>query len=514
MDNASSDIRSPDGAHVRRYETVLHMLDAAVADFPDRAALTYEDITLTYAEMQRAVNGLATRLLRAGARGRSVVIALPNRLELALALFGIYRAGAIATPLNPAYTARELRTALQTSRPALAIVDDATAPKIEADIPLWVIPDEAASWLRSLSSQASPEPAPVLPGDLAALQFTGGTTGRAKAVEITHGAMAINIAQREALLPTERGDERIVCIMPLFHVFAISMCLHLSVNAGGHLIIQSGYRPKQLIDAIDRYSVTRLPAGPTVFISLLNYEALEPERLKSLRSAYSGSAPLSTATLASWESRVGVPIYEGYGQSESGPVLTFNSPHFPTRAGSVGRALPNTDIDIVDSQTGLNSVAQGSVGEIRARGPQVMRGYRDLPDETSAALREGWLYTGDLGHLDADGYLYIDDRKKDMVLVSGYNVYPREIDEILAAAPGVVEAAVVGIEDSYRGGRLIAFVVPTNAEVRAEDLERHCAENLVHYKHPSEFRLVDALPKTTVGKVDKPALRRAARGVA
>ena len=292
-------------------------------------------------------------------------------------------------------------------------------------------------------------------------------------------------------------------MMPLFHSFAAAMCPHLAANAAGTLVILPRYRPDWVVDAIEAEHVTRLPAGPTAFNSLLGYDGLARDRLASVRCAYSGSAPLAAATLARWQAATGIAVYEGYGQSEAGPVLTYQRPGAAAELGSVGRALPGTAIEIVDAVDGVTPAA---VGEIRARWPQLMTGYLNDPAATAEALRGGWLYTGDIGHMDGDGDLFIDDRKKDMAIVGGYNVYPREIDEVLMTCPGVVEAAAVAIPDAYRGEVIRAFAVVDGTDAGA--IAAHLAANLVKYKQPAVIELLAALPRTAVGKVDKVALRK------
>jgi long-chain acyl-CoA synthetase len=297
-------------------------------------------------------------------------------------------------------------------------------------------------------------------------------------------------------------------MMPLFHVFAVAMCLHLSAYCGGRLVIMPRYRPDAVLDLIAAEKITRLPAGPTVFIGLLNHGRFAATDFSSLRTAYSDSAPLPEETLRQWSARTGTPILEGFGQTEAGPVLTYVREGSPFKVGSVGPALPQTTIEIVDTETGTKVLGVGEIGEIRARGPQIMSGYRNRPKETAEALRDGYLYTGDIGELDADGYLYIRDRKKDMVIVGGYNVYPREVDEVLFAHPAVKEAASTGTPDGYYGETVRAFVVLNNgARITSQELIDHCKKNLAPYKVPSQIYLVDALPRTTVGKIDKLALR-------
>jgi len=486
--------------------TTVALLTRAAAERPDTVALIAGDLRLTYAAYARAVSGLAAHIGE-GIAGRPVVTLLRNGIAACVTPFAIQAAGGIAATLNPDYTAAELAPMLADADPAAIVCGPDQADKVLAALPpgkkprLHIVPDDPAACLAGMPDAPMP---PYPDADsLAVLQFTGGSTGRPKGVLLTHRAVATNVAQREAVLPTVFGDERILCIMPLFHSFAAAMCLHLSANAAGTLVILPRYRPDWVVDAIATHAITRLPAGPTVFNSLLAYDGLDPARIASLRCAYSGSAALARDTLARWEALTGVPIYEGFGQSEAGPVLTYHGPGMALKQGSCGPALPGTELRIVDAVTG-DALAPGEPGEIVARGPQLMTGYLGQPEATAAALRDSWLHTGDIGYLDADGYLFVTDRLKDMAIVSGYNVYPREVDEVLATHPQVREAATVGIPDAYRGEAIWSFVV---GDAPAAALSAHCEAHLVKYKRPAVIHSLTALPRTSVGKVDKLALK-------
>jgi len=296
----------------------------------------------------------------------------------------------------------------------------------------------------------------------------------------------------------------------LFHSYGMAMGLYLSARCRGTLVILPAYRRETLLDAIETHAITIFPGSPTIYIGLLDHPKVSTTNWQSVKTCYSGASALPVEVLNRWRSIVGVPIFEGYGQTEAGPVLAYNGPHAAIKAGSVGRALPDTEIEIVDVETGRLVMPQGTPGEIRARGPQIMQSYRNLPLETSEALREGWLYTGDVGVLDEDGYLYIQDRKKDLIIVGGYNVYPREIEEVLLLHQEVIEAAVIAEADSYRGQSLHAFVVlRRNGICQAEELLEHCTRNLAKYKLPARISFIDAMPKTSVGKTDKKALKPA-----
>ncbi|MEZ5659762.1 MAG: AMP-binding protein [Burkholderiaceae bacterium] len=496
------------------YPTVVHMLHDAMLRAPQAPAILDGERRLNYRELWQCVLGAAQWLAghRVGHADRVALVA-SNSLDCAVAFHAIHAARAQVVPVNPADTERELTQILSDAEPVLVLFDAGcqalVAPLLERLGLTGAMVGEQAQRLDRWRGDASVRalPALPLPDDLATLQYTGGTTGLPKGVNITHGQIAVNIAQREAALPTG-DDEVVLCVMPLFHVFATSMCLHLAANCRGLLVILARYRPDAVLDAIAVHRVTRLPAGPTIIAGLLAYEGLPSADLGSLKAVYSGSAALPEAVLRRWEERVCCPIYEGYGQTEAGPVLTYQFEGETRIAGTVGRALPETEIQVVDTDTGSQVLPPGTAGEIRARGPQIMSGYRNRPLETAAALRDGWLYTGDIGHLDADGVLTISDRKKDMVITGGYNVYPREVEEVLHAHPHVAEAAVVGRPDDYRGEIVVAYVaVRTGADTDAEALLAYCRLHLAPYKVPARLHFVSALPRTAVGKLDKPALR-------
>ncbi len=487
-------LTGPDGAALWVPQTTIAMLDRAAARWPDRTALVCEDDLLTYAAYHDRVMHLASRLVVHGVAGQRVAILLRNGIDIALALFAVQAAGAATAALNPDYTPGELAPILAQTSPVLAITHadlrPMLAPLVSADCPVVTVTElfEAGA-----GNAALPE---LDPAQMAVLQFTGGTTGTPKGAMLSHRAVATNVVQREAVLPTQPGAERIICMMPLYHSFAAAMCLHLATYNGGALHILPRYRPDWLLDTIARERITRLPAGPTVFNSLLGFDGLSREKVASLVCAYSGSAPLPHDTLARWEAATGVPIYEGYGQSEAGPVLTYHGPGMTLKQGSVGPALPLTQLRIDGG---------GPLGEVLARGPQIMDGYLGRAEETAATLGDGWLHTGDIGRIDEDGYLFIEDRKKDMAIVGGYNVYPREVDEVLMQHPAVREAGAVGVPDSYRGEVIWAFVA--GDALTTPEVMDHCAARLARYKRPARLVVLDALPRTSVGKIDKQALK-------
>ena len=500
------------------FPTVVHLLADTAARCPAREALVIGDERLHYAGMLSCVAGFAAELSAAcGDRppqGERIAILLPNSIEICIATYAVHAARAQAVPLNPLYTARELEAILADAAPAVLIYDAAQRAlvlplvrrlRIAHAIAVETGGGQLTRWKGMRLKLPEPLPAPE---DLAFVQYTGGTTGRSKGVNLAHGAVAINVSQREGLLPTGRDGERILCVMPLFHTYALAMGLHLAAYCGGTLVILPRYHPQEALRAIVREGITIFPGSPTIFNGLMAHDDFARADFSSVHTCYSGSAPLPLETLRRWEAAVGCPVYEGYGQTEAGPVLTYNPVDGTRKPGSVGIPLARTDVQIVDTESGTRVLGPGERGEIRARGPQVMQGYRNLAAETAEALRDGWLYTGDIGEFDADGYLFIRDRKKDMVIVGGYNVYPREVDDVLFMHPAVIDAATIGAPDAYRGEAVRSFVVlRPGAGVSVDELLAHCANNLARYKVPAAIEVLDALPKTTVNKTDKQALR-------
>ncbi|MGE0737356.1 MAG: long-chain fatty acid--CoA ligase [Alphaproteobacteria bacterium] len=499
----------------RVFPTAVHMLAEAASLRPDDEAVVCGAERLTYRQYIRCAAGFAAELAGLGASGQRVAMVLGNSLDICVAYFAVHAIGAQIVPLNPLYTARELTQILHDADPVAVLYDDGVAPVVEPvavalNIKHRIKIGPSSRRLIAWANQAGLESRLPLPDAdaLGTLQYTGGTTGRAKGVNLTNRSIAYNIAQREALVPARIDAERMLCVMPLFHVYASHVCLHTMAYARGTLIILPRYHPEDTLRAIAVERITIFAGSPTIFTSLLAHEKFATSDLSSIVYSYSGSAALPDDVLRRWEKSVGTPIIEGYGQSEAGPVLTYNPLNGVRKVGSVGLTLPDTAVEIVDLEAGDKILPVGEKGEIRARGPQIMQGYRNLPEETAKTLRDGWLYTGDIGEYDADGYLYIRDRKKEMVIVSGYNVFPREVEEVLYAHPAVREAAVIGVADSYRGEIVKAYVaLRPGAAASIDDLLAHCRKNLAKYKVPARIEIIADLPKTAVGKIDKKPLK-------
>ena len=493
------------------HPTVVHMLADAVARVPDRVALVCEGAELTYAEYLRCVAGLAHQLIASGARGERVAILMGNSNEAAIAIFAAHAAGAQAVPLNPAYTASELGPILADAAPRVIIadagLDTIIAKLIDPQATCVIAVDRASAPSRWGNNKHTLPPLPA-PNDLATLQYTGGTTGRAKGVNLTHRAIAVNISQREAVLSTRPEQEHVLAVTPLFHVYAMSMCLHLAAYARSTLVIMPQYRPELALAALARHRVTLARRQPDHLPRAAGASGLRRCRFLVARAVQLRRVAAAGGDACTLGGGDRLPDLRRLRADRSRPGDQLQSASRRAQARLGRPAAAGDRGGDRRRRTGKRRLAAGEAGEIRVRGPQLMQGYRDRPAETAEALRDGWLHTGDIGVLDADGYLAIRDRKKDMVIVSGFNVYPREVEDVLYRHPSVAETVVIGEPDINKGERLCALVVPRNdADPGASDLAAWCAQHLVRYKIPSEFRFVSELPKTAVGKIDRKRLK-------
>ncbi|MBE3589448.1 MAG: long-chain fatty acid--CoA ligase [Firmicutes bacterium] len=353
--------------------------------------------------------------------------------------------------------------------------------------------------------------------DLALLQYTGGTTGVAKGVMLTHGNLVANTLQAEAwLYRFKRGEGVTLGVLPFFHVYGLTTVLHYAVRNATTMILIPRFDVRMMVDAIERYRVQIFPGAPTMYVAVNRFPGIEKRDLSSIDACISGSAPLPLEVQAEFERLTGGRLVEGYGLSEASPVTHCNPVWGERRPGSIGLPWPDTDARIVHPETG-EELGPGEVGELCVRGPQVMKGYWNRPDETALVLKDGWLYTGDLATMDADGYFRIVDRKKDVIIAGGFNVYPREVEEVLYQLPAVEEAVVFGVPDPYRGETVKAVIkLKPGQALTAEEVERHCRSQLTGYKVPRIIEFRDELPKSAVGKILRRVLveeaRRAAAG--
>ncbi|MEM7467762.1 MAG: AMP-binding protein [Pseudomonadota bacterium] len=497
-----------------KHASVVHMLADAADKAPNSEALVCGEDRLNYAQYLSAVSRFAHTLINDGLNGTRIAMLMRNSVDFCIAMFAVQLAGAQVVPLNPRYTKSELRNLLSDADVSALIHDEDNLARDKAlaeelNIPVRISIGKDFR-LTNLSGENGPLTYPA-PTDYAELLFTGGTTGPSKGANIDHQKLITNLAQREALVPTRLDCERMLCVMPLYHCYAINMCLHNMVSCRGTLIIVEPFDPDIVLNTFAAEKITVFGGSPTLFNSLCAKASFDRADFSSLAITYSGASALSESMLNRWESATNSIVIEGYGQTEASPVISFNPVDGPRKLGSVGVAVPNTEIEIVEVKDGNKVLPANTCGEIRIRGPQIMNGYRNRPTETAQAIREGWLYTGDIGELDEDGYLYIRGRKKEMMIVSGFNVYPAEVEAVLATHPAVVECAVVGRRDDRRGEVPVAYVVTAGGQPASEsNLKAHCEENLARYKIPAAFELLDSLPKTTVGKIDKLALNELA----
>jgi long-chain acyl-CoA synthetase len=360
----------------------------------------------------------------------------------------------------------------------------------------------------------SPAAAAPLPRaeDLAVLLYTGGTTGTPKAAKLTHGNLMANVAQINAWLPSVRfGKERLVGLLPFAHSFGLTACLNWPMSQGAQIIILPRFELNGFIKMLRKFRPTMLPGVPTLFVALINDPRLARLDLSALWAAISGSAPLPVEVRDRFESLSGCRMLEGYGLTEAGPVTHFNPVQGKRPLGSMGLPLPGTLARVMDQETGTRELDPGEVGELTIRGPQVMQGYWQNPQETAAVLRDGWLYTGDLARQDEDGYFYIVERKKDLIISGGYNIYPREVEEVVYQFPGVKEAVAFGVPDAYRGEIVKVVIVPRDGVgLNVQELRDFCEQQLAVYKVPKIIEFRAELPKSLVGKVLRRLLREEA----
>jgi long-chain acyl-CoA synthetase len=475
---------------------------------PDRVALRCDDLQFTFAEFDAAAARVATLLARAGVEpGDRVGVMLPNTPAFAIVFYGIMYRGAVAVPMNPLLKAREVAYYLSNSgakalfaTPAFA--DEATAGAAEVRARCWVVDD--AALMKLIADLPEHSPMERADDDVAVILHTSGTTGKPKGAMLTHGNLSRNCDVSVRTLVETGPDDVVMGCLPLFHVFGLTCGLNGSVLAGAMLTLIPRFDPRKALEVIERDAVTVFEGVPTMYSALLSVaDQASPEVTRSLRTCVSGGAALPVQVLADFEKAFGCTVLEGYGLSESSPAAAFNHPNRPRKAGSIGTPIQGVEMRVVDLD-GVE-VPQGDTGQIQIRGHNVMKGYWNLPDATKDTITaEGWLNTGDVGRVDEDGYFYIVDRTKDMIIRGGYNVYPREIEEVLYEHPAVAEAAVIGIPHDSLGEEVGAAVaLKKGATATPEELRDYVKARVAAYKYPRLVWLVDALPKGPTGKLLK-----------
>src|SRR5687768_14455039 len=526
-------------AHMNYPRRPLHeILRLTAVEVPDRPATAFLGARMTFAQIKTQSDKFATALRGLGvAQGDRVGVMLPNCPQYVVAAFAVLRLGAIVVNVNPLYTPREVLVVAKDSGMRLLVTLDQLAPvtlavkdqtSVEHVVVTSVMEYSAAAaacpevegTLRLADLLAGVEE-PELPSvdikhdDVAVLQYTGGTTGVPKGAMLTHYNIFANVVQTQcwAHQDARRGEDSYLLVIPYFHIYGFTVGMMEGVWRGAQQVLIPKYDVEMLLQAIRDYQPTYFPAVPTIYISLLNHPKAKEYGLDKIRQFNSGSAPLPLEVIEQFERLTGGTLKEGYGLSEASPVTHTTPALYIRKPGSIGLPLPDTDIKVVDLETGEREVPVGEEGELCIAGPQVMKGYWNRPDETAIALREDaegrvWLYTGDVARMDEDGYTYIVQRKKDMIIVSGFNVYPSEVEGVLYEHPAVMEAAVVGVPDAYRGEAVKACVVlKQNASATPEELTEHCKRGLAEFKVPSKVEIRESLPKTAVGKILHRVLR-------
>jgi len=518
------------------------LLATTAAHYPCRPALRYYGATFSYAELNKTVAKFAHALapLRSGAKG-VVGVMLPNLPQTVIAYFGILKTGAAVSPINPLYVEQEIvhqvtdagcdtvialpqfhaRLAPLVGRTCLKRIivtgPEEYLPWFKRLVYPWMkrrersrdvapISPTCIRWQQLMKGPLDARPLSVAPNDVALLQYTGGTTGTPKGVVLTHRNLVANTLQCHRWMPALRsGEEKFLGVLPFFHVYGMSACQNLAVSVAACLTLLPRFQAGEVLKTIQQERITVFPGIPAMYGAINNYSQLEHFNLRSIRLCISGAGPLHPDIQHRFEALTGAKLVEGYGLTEAAPVTHVN-PIQPVdnqrRSRSIGLPLPETEAKIMDVETGSRELPIGEVGELVIRGPQIMQGYWNRPEETRAVLRDGWLFTGDVARMDRDGFFYIEDRKKDMIKSGGENVYPREVDEVLCRHPKVKEAVVVGIPMGLRGELIKAFVVLRDGEkTTAAELLDHCRKELAKFKVPKKIEFRTALPKTVIGKV-------------
>ncbi len=524
--------------------TVADALNRMAQKYPDKAALVFLDVRITYRQLNDMVNSFANALIDMGVKpGDKVAMLLPNMPQIVIASYGAWRTGAVVVMNNPLYTDTELEHQLKNSESTVLVTLDLLGPRMIAlkpktpvkkivvahirdhlkfpkkqllpivardkhrDIP--PTPD-VFEWMDIIKKYPATDPKLSVDFDsLASLQYTGGTTGVSKGVMLTHKNLSSNVQQINAWFPDfVEGEMVMLGVLPFFHSFGLTCVMNLTIWKAGTDVLIPRPEPKAILEAIHKHRINFYPAVPTIYVGLLNHPDLAKFDISSIKGCFSGAAPLPVEVIKEFESKTGSQICEGYGLSETSPVVTINPWGGKTKVGSIGLPIADTEIRIVDLEEGTKDMPQGQPGEVIIRGPQVTSGYYKMPDETAKTVKDGWLFTGDIGTMDNDGYFYIVDRKKDMIIAGGYNIYPRDIDEVLFEHPKILEACAIGVPDSYRGETVKAFVVLKPGEtMTAEEVMEYCKEKLAKYKVPTMVEFIDTLPKSGVGKILRKELR-------
>jgi long-chain acyl-CoA synthetase len=522
----------------------LHrLLEDSARDFPDRPCTIFKGAELTYSQMDDLTDRLAAALADLGVRkGTPVAIFMPNSPQFVMAFYAILKAGGIVVATNPLYTGREIEHQMNDSGAEIMLVMSNfyklikdVQPKtplktlIVTNIKEYLPPmlrilfgllkekkeghyaelQPGDMWLQDVLKKYTREQRPKLdigPDDDALYQYSGGTTGVSKAAIALHRNLVANTLQIQSFMPDiVRGKEIVLMAIPMFHVYGMVAGMSFGIASAASLVMVPNPRDMEdVLTSIAKYRPTIYPGVPTMYNAINNHPDVIAGKIdvSSIRGCISGSAPLMRETKVTFEKLTGGKLVEGYGLSEA-PTATHCNPLFsPGKEGSIGIPLPDVDARIISLDDGKTPLEVGEIGELVVKGPQVMRGYLNMPTETANTLRDGWLYTGDIARMDEDGFFYIVDRKKELIKPSGYQVWPREVEEAIIENPKVLEVGVAGVPDAYRGETVKAWVVLKPGETATEDdIKEWCKERMAPFKVPTQVEFRSELPKTTVGKV-------------
>lgn len=526
-------------------KSLFSFLEETVRHYPHAVAMDFLGKKITYHSLLLKVYRFAHILKKLGVKkGDRVAIMLPNCPQSVIAYYGTLAMGAVVVQVNPLYVERELKHQLRDSGAKVIVALDLLYSRVmavrkETDLRYLLITSISASlpfpknllyslrlkkdrmkptvtyndtvlsleeWMRQSSDLPIEEPAD--PGeDLALLQYTGGTTGLAKGVMLTHANLVANTLQAKAWLhEMKESEEKILAALPLFHVYGMTVVMNLSIFIGGQMILLPKFEAGQVLETIAQKKPTLFPGAPTMYIAILHHPKVESYDISSIKACISGSAALPFEVQQRFEQLTGGRLVEGYGLTEASPVTHANPVWGRRKNGTIGLPWPDTECQIIHLETG-DPLPAGEIGELIVKGPQVMKGYWNRPKETNDTLQDGWLHTGDIAKMDEEGYFQIIDRKKEMIIAGGFNIYPREVEEVLYEHPSVQEAAVAGVPDEYRGETVKAWLVlKKGCEVTKEELDSYCRTKLAAFKVPRIYEFRDELPKTLVGKVLKRSL--------
>ncbi len=514
--------------------------------YPENTALIFQGTKISFRKLDDMVSRFAAALVDLGVKpGDTVATLLPNIVQMVVATYGALRAGALVALNNPLYTDRELEHQYNDSGSTLLVCLDVLVPRMVAlrhktkitkiischirdylPFPLKQLfpyvkkgmhlktPNERDIFeFTDLIKKYPPIKTPYKSKweDTALLLYTGGTTGVSKGVQLTHSNLSSNVQQCRAWFHAfNDGGETVVGCLPFFHSFGLTTAMNIAVYYGYTNILIPKPEPKAILESIQKFKATYIPAVPTLYNGMINFPDLKKFDISTIRGCFSGGAPLPLETIRKFEELTGAQICEGFGLTETTPVATINPLGGKRKPGSIGLPIPNTEAKLVDVDDYHKEITEvNQPGELCIKGPQVMKGYINRPEETEIALRDGWLLTGDIAVMDEEGYFSIVDRKKDMIISGGFNIYPRDVDEVLFAHPKIVEACAIGVPDTYSGERIKAYVVLKPGETATPiEIIDYCKVNLVKYKVPKYVEFVSELPKSAVGKILRKELKR------